>query len=348
MRPLVIDIYHGDPVLDAKSVEASGIIGVIHKASEYLSRDPLYQHRKNWFKSSTHCLWGAYHFYHGGGAKEADFFLQIAGLDAGDLAALDWEQNPGGYTPSAHQAREFLERVEEKLGRKAVIYSGNAAKEQIHGSDSYFGSHRLWLAQYGSHWSVQESWHAPWLWQNNGDGDGPGPHHIPGIGGNCDNSTIVVGSPESLRAEWSGGIAPTSMAPLLQSGRASVYSQFVGRYHWHDPEDAPNSNALGVSDSAQGISLYSHHTLGRWFLVEAPNGRRSVEQQTDIGPAPWTGKAIDISAAAAERFGYSPQDFPTGGVFHWEEVDPPVSVAGLPPREAARRYQEVRNEIAGP
>jgi len=46
------------------------------------------------------------------------------------------------------------------------------------------------------------SWEIPWLWQNNGDNCGPGPHTIPGIGGFCDNNTIVTGTVPDLLAGW--------------------------------------------------------------------------------------------------------------------------------------------------
>jgi hypothetical protein len=38
-------------------------------------------------------------------------------------------------------------------------------------------------------------------------------------------------------------------------------------------------------------------------------------QQTDIGPAAWTGRGVDISAAAADRMGYTPKTFPTDARF---------------------------------
>ena len=34
MQPLVIDIYHGDPVQDFAKTKAFGILGVIHKATQ--------------------------------------------------------------------------------------------------------------------------------------------------------------------------------------------------------------------------------------------------------------------------------------------------------------------------
>jgi lysozyme len=148
--------------------------------------------------------WGAYHFFHGAEPlAEADHFLEVAEPDADTLVALDWEDVPHLGAPSAASARVFLERIEDRLGRKAVIYSGNVAKEQIKGVDAYFGSHRLWLCEYGPAWRAQPSWRSPWLWQNNGDNCGPGPHNIPGLKGLCDNNTIVDPMTEAdLLAQW--------------------------------------------------------------------------------------------------------------------------------------------------
>lgn len=190
-KPLVIDIYYGDPVLDFDAVKAFGIVGVIHKATEGTAfNDRLYAHRREAF-TKIGMKWGAYHFFHGGQPKlEADHFLSVAEPDADTLVALDWENVAGG-SPDADAARAFLERIEEKLSRKAVIYSGNVAKERLPRKDDYFAAHRLWLCQYGARWTVPPSWETPWLWQNNGDNYGPGPHTIPGIEGLCDNNTIL-------------------------------------------------------------------------------------------------------------------------------------------------------------
>jgi len=142
---------------------------------------------------------------------------------------------------------------------------------------------------------------------------------------------------------------PTSPDPIVPEaefftarGRGSWYSQFIGKYTWIDNGDEPGSNALGVPDNAQGISFYSRPTLGNWYLVKAPNGIVSVEQQTEIGPNPRTGRLIDISAAAAERFGYSPNNFPTDGIFQWKRIDPPKALAGLDQRKQAVKARDLR------
>src|SRR5258708_7369694 len=179
-KPLVIDIYYGDQVQDFARTKAFGILGVIHKASEATGfSDKLYEVRRR-LATDLGMKWGAYHFFHGAEpVAEADHFLAVAEPDADTLVALDWEDVPHLGAPTAESARIFLERIEERLGRKAVIYSGNVAKEQIKGADAYLGSHRLWLCQYGPAWRVQQSWERPRVLPKNRDQLGPRAPHIP-------------------------------------------------------------------------------------------------------------------------------------------------------------------------
>lgn len=205
MQPIVIDIYHGDPVTDFSATKASGIIGVIHKATQGGAViDQAYASRRK-LALAAGLLWGAYHFFDfsASPSAQADHFLSVAAPDATTLVALDWE-NVGNKEPSAALAKAFLQEIEAKIGRKAVIYSGNVAKEQLRGTkDAYFGSHKLWLCQYGPRAEVQISWSAPWLWQNNGDSYGPGPHSIPGIKGLCDNNCVVPPiTTDQIIREW--------------------------------------------------------------------------------------------------------------------------------------------------
>jgi hypothetical protein len=102
--------------------------------------------------------------------------------------------------------------------------------------------------------------------------------------------------------------------------RASWYSQLPA-FGWFDPEDRPGSNALGVSDSRQGIALPTRRTLGQWFNVTSPGGQTYRAQQTDVGPAAYTGRGVDISAALAQQMGYTPKTFPTDASFKVEPAD---------------------------
>jgi GH25 family lysozyme M1 (1,4-beta-N-acetylmuramidase) len=214
INAMVVDLYHGDlvggsgPALDGfKKAYDAGIRGIIHKASQGISYvDPAYERRRD-AALQAGLLWGAYHFANDTDAEQqAEFFLkQAASPDAETLVALDWEPN-SNHSMGADGARKFLQTVEAELGRKAVLYSGNLAKEKLGDTeDEFFGSHRLWLCQYGPKWRVQSSWQKPWLWQYAADGYGPEPRGVPGItvpGGKGIDMNSFDRTEEELKAEW--------------------------------------------------------------------------------------------------------------------------------------------------
>jgi len=151
-------------------------------------------------------LWGAYHW--GTAApieNQVTNFLEWAAPDAQTLVALDYERTPGNQM-TLDGARAFLALINEKLGRKCVLYSGDTLKSALgHTKDGFFGSHRLWLAQYGTHPVVQASWKTFWLWQYTDGELGPDPKKVPGIPGDskkrlcCDH---YVGAIDHLKDEW--------------------------------------------------------------------------------------------------------------------------------------------------
>ena len=149
----------------------------------------------------------AYHFLTlADPVQQARHFLATAQLQKGDDAVVDWEATTGNPAPSADAVDAFCNEVERTLGFRIIVYSGSVAKDQLRGVDARFSKRRLWLAQYASRFQVQQTWAFPWLWQDNGDSDGPGPNKIPGISGLCDNSTIAGPmSVKRLYAEWGGG-----------------------------------------------------------------------------------------------------------------------------------------------
>jgi hypothetical protein len=126
---------------------------------------------------------------------------------------------------SADQAKQWITQVETALGRpgQCVIYSGNTAKELIDGSDAFFGSRRLWLAQYNTTPEPQQSWATYWLWQFTDGQLGPSPHAVDGVGP-CDINSYA-GSPNQLSAEWASGSSQPQPGPSTQpqpSGRGVV------------------------------------------------------------------------------------------------------------------------------
>lgn len=205
VKPMVVDIYHGDIVQDFAKAKAFGIQGIIHKSSQGTAyADDEYARRRPQAIAAG-LLWGAYHFLNNGNIEaQATYFLECANPDAHTLLAADFEDS-GRRTPSLAQLREFLTIIDDKIGRPCVLYSGNLIKEMLGTRvDPFFAKRRLWLAQYGTKWKVPPSWETPWLWQYTGDGVGPLPHKIPGIPGASWTLDInsYSGTPDELAKEW--------------------------------------------------------------------------------------------------------------------------------------------------
>ncbi|TBD71728.1 glycoside hydrolase family 25 protein [Rhizobium ruizarguesonis] len=205
--PRIIDLYHGDSVTSFDAARTAGLQAVIHKATTGASgRDNKYAERRSAALKSG-LLWGAYHW--GTAApvvQQIDNFLQFADPDKRTLVALDFERTRGNQM-SIEQAAAFLKGIADKLGRKAVIYGGSLLKESLGSSkNEFFGSHRLWLAQYGDTPTPHKSWQDYWLWQyTDGGRNGPGPKKVPGVVGNtkgqidCDQYRMPFAQ---LKAEW--------------------------------------------------------------------------------------------------------------------------------------------------
>jgi lysozyme len=215
-NPMVVDIYHGDAVRNFEDCRQAGIVGVIHKASEAAGYvDASYAERRPRALAAGH-LWGAYHFQRPGDVKaQVEHFLAAAKPDDRTLMALDYEVS----NVTLDDAREFLHLLGAKLGRRPWLYSGNTIKDKLgSATDGFLGSHRLWLAQYGTRPIVQRSWSKPDLWQYTGDGIGPEPHAVPGIsvpGGRGVDLSAYEGSQAQLAIDWvtDRAIEPTNMVP---------------------------------------------------------------------------------------------------------------------------------------
>lgn len=195
----VLDLSHhnvgpgGDPI-DFGAIAAfnDGLIkGVILKATQGTTyTDPRYRERKEAARAAG-LLVGAYHFNTGEDVgRQVDHFFDIAEPDENMILALDFESYPPSQM-SLHQARQFLELGDARLGRSLWLYTGNRFKELSVREDEeaheFFGQHPLWLAQYGPEPKMENAagaplpWAEPTLWQFSGDSiNNPG-WDIPGI-----------------------------------------------------------------------------------------------------------------------------------------------------------------------
>lgn len=208
--PMVVDLSHYDMVTSFALARSRGVGGVIHKASQGVDMlDGSYRDRRQWALEAG-LLWGAYHFGTGDPAGlQADHFLQCAQPDDRTLVALDFERYPSSQM-TADGARQFLEQIEQRLGRRAVLYSDATIKDALGAEpNGFFGSHRLWLSEYGPAPHVQASWRTYWLWQYTDGSAGPEPRSAPGIPGVLDaqggyrlDCNYYQGTPEQLAGEW--------------------------------------------------------------------------------------------------------------------------------------------------
>jgi lysozyme len=208
-KPVIVDLSHFDDVEDWNAVKGFGILGVINKATEgpgmvdktfAIRRKPAQDHG---------LLYGAYHFLRPGDpVVQANHFLDVA-LSVPQpndvLLALDHEDR----SVPLDNAKRFLQRVLDRAGRRAVLYSGFLIKEQLgNRTDPFLAQYRLWLSHFSSTPVCPPNWHSPWIIQFTGDGQGPGPHQVPGIiiQGGIDLNHYG-GTPEQLKADWVNGPA---------------------------------------------------------------------------------------------------------------------------------------------
>lgn len=234
-KPYCIDLYQGDNVLGNNDegfvqVKAAGIAFLDHKASQGLSEvDKRCAFRRaRWMDGKAIAVkdvdgtnlqltprFGFYHF--NGGASptaEANHFINTVKpmWQPGDDLELDWEDiGASGVQMTAEWADNFCDTVEQWCGFYIKVYGGDAPREQLQKASAAiidrFSKRRYWCCQYGAYNPkyIPLPWQAtgPDYWQDDGDQYGPGPHHIPGITGYCDNSTVVGPTTVAqLAANW--------------------------------------------------------------------------------------------------------------------------------------------------
>jgi len=174
--PVCIDISHWQNFPDFEEVAASGVKGIIHKATEgstYI--DP--NRAQNCANAMNAGLAVATYFWikPGDGAAQAEFYLSVIDPVPGERVVVDYEESGCSLTTLKDAVQALLD-----YGRdlKITVYSGHLIKEQLSGRDDFLAEHTdLWLAQYSSEDNI--SWEtATWpewtLWQYSETGTIPG------------------------------------------------------------------------------------------------------------------------------------------------------------------------------
>jgi lysozyme len=208
INPLVADLSHhnwdrGAP-LDFAAAKASGLVGVILKATEGATyHDPRFAAALVQARQAG-LLSGAYHF---GTATDTDAqlanFTKTVGPTDDLLLVLDFEANEANLanSMSSDQAIDFLAKLTAKSGRKPTIYTGSRMYDLFGRKPlAAFAPYRVWWAQYGDTVDLHPTWQQYWLWQYTDGFHGPKPHDVPGFGFGDVNS--FDGTPGQLTASW--------------------------------------------------------------------------------------------------------------------------------------------------
>lgn len=189
------DISSNNAEFDAQEYRAAGHVLVAIKATEgvnYVNPD----HRDWCIHAGLHHIGiGHYHFARpdlsDGPEAEASHFLRtVRGLAGGrDYLVLDLERaTPQGWSHDPQWSRTFDEYVQRFSHYHTVLYANRSTLTQ---SDEWLAGdkRRVWDAD----WSADASYTPPgyglWARQQTGDGIGPGPHALPGVG-ECDTNVM--------------------------------------------------------------------------------------------------------------------------------------------------------------
>lgn len=208
---LVADLNHNNPI-DCDRIAKAGVGGVIHKATQGLSfTDKAYAIRRE-LAAKAGLEWAAYDFCTDDDVRQnVQRFLSVAKPDARTGLWLDYERNVA-HQMNMTQAVEFLDRVDQAVGRRCGIYGGGdrLKPDCVRLTDKqreFLGEHPYWLCEYGPTARMVDSashplpWAKPDLWQFTGDGVGPGPHKIDGLQQGADLSRFE-GDRAALAAWW--------------------------------------------------------------------------------------------------------------------------------------------------
>jgi lysozyme len=205
MIDVVIDLSHHNTISSWTDIKSSGIIGIIHKATQGTSYvDPTYASRKQEALAEG-LLWGAYHFGEGGNARtQAEHFLEVVQPEPTDLLVLDWEDYIDS-TMTLQEAEWFALHVGIAIKRTPGLYSGQAfLTDALALSRSSILQHSwLMIARYSSEMpEVPPLWSTWSMWQYTDQGT------VPGVEGDCDRDRFN-GDETGLRRLW--GVEPPEL-----------------------------------------------------------------------------------------------------------------------------------------
>ena len=223
--PVIAGMNHANSVNFTK-LKGAGIWGIIHKARQGVGfADPAYARRRD-IAEGLGFLWAAYDFATGDDVQaNVDAFFKTANPSDKTGMWLDFEDNSVSQM-SADQAYQFLDMVDQRIGRACGIYGGSRIREQIPPDDpKWIDMARitpLWQSRYINARPKDTAalfravapippWTVNTIIQYTGDGSGPRPHTVPGLEDGAD-LTAFKGTYNQLAAIWPGATVPSAVA----------------------------------------------------------------------------------------------------------------------------------------
>jgi GH25 family lysozyme M1 (1,4-beta-N-acetylmuramidase) len=176
--PICIDISHWQDFPDMEEVYASGVRGLIHKATEGTTyRDPNRSENCSNAKAAGLAISTYFWIKPGDGRAQAEFYISTIDPVPGERVVIDYEED-GCSLATLHDAVQALLDYGQDL--QITVYSGHLLKEQLgNDCDDFLAANTdLWLAQYTDD-EDDISWcnetYPQWaLWQYSETGQVPG------------------------------------------------------------------------------------------------------------------------------------------------------------------------------
>jgi lysozyme len=194
--PICIDIsHHQGSNIDWDQVASSGVLGMIHKATEGTSFiDDMRAENCSQALDAGIAISTYFWIKPGDGRDQANFYLETIEPQRGERVVIDAEEE-GLTLDTVHDAVNAL--FDTGLDLRVATYSGHWAKEALDGGcDEILAKTSLWLAQYTSDVSSLSWTTATWpqwdLWQFSETGV------IPGIDDSYVDLNNFNGTPEEF------------------------------------------------------------------------------------------------------------------------------------------------------
>lgn len=184
---LGVDVSHHNKNVDCKAIKAAGYSFAYVKATEGKTFVSPKFHENVKKAKAAGLKVGAYHFMRQNidPVEQAQFFLnKIKDQDLDMIPVCDWESHDGaGEAQQYANVKKFLDYIEQKLGKKPLIYTGKWFIDQVEAKDrsitipSWLAQYPLWISDYGvnrTYPRMPKPWTEYAIWQFTESGTIPG------------------------------------------------------------------------------------------------------------------------------------------------------------------------------